>query len=124
MPEELRAGIGEHLFGCDECQTVCPFNATKRANGPLDPRFLPEPRWSETSLEAMLSLDDEGFVRLREGSPVGRATRVGLARNAAIVLGNRGDPAALPALEHAKSTHDSDMVREAAAWSMIRLGSG
>ncbi|MBX3231722.1 MAG: tRNA epoxyqueuosine(34) reductase QueG [Labilithrix sp.] len=131
---ELRPAIGEHLFGCDDCQTVCPFNATKRANGPLDPRFAPEPRWaeSETPLAAMLALDDEGFVRLREGSPVGRATRAGLARNAAIVLGNRlnkkiqensNDPSVVPALERASAEHDSPVVREAAAWALARLAS-
>lgn len=118
IPEELRSGLGERLFGCDECQTVCPFNATKRANGPLDPRFSPEPRWSSTPLASLLSLDEAGFVRLREGSPVGRATRVGLARNAAIVLGNRRDASAVPALEEAETSHDSPVVREAAAWSL------
>lgn len=123
IEESLRPAVGEHLFGCDDCQTVCPFNATKRANGPLDPRFSPEPRWHETPLAELLRLDDEGFVKLREGSPVGRATRVGLARNAAIVLGNRGDAEALPALEHAKSNHDSPIVREAAAWALLRLTS-
>lgn len=118
IPEDLRAGIGEHLFGCDDCQTVCPFNATKRANGPLDPRFAPEPRWSSTPLTDLLALDDAGFVTLREGSPVGRATRPGLARNAAIVLGNRGDRDAVPALEEARSSHDSAVVRDAADWSL------
>ena len=121
VPEELRAGIGEHLFGCDDCQTVCPFNATKRANEPLDPRFAPEPRWSETPLTDLLALDEPGFVRLREGSPVGRATRAGLARNAAIVLGNRGDSAAVPALERARDEHDSPIVRDAADWSLKLL---
>jgi epoxyqueuosine reductase len=124
IPEALRADIGDHLFGCDDCQTVCPFNATKRANGPLDPRFAPEPRWDslrETNgLAKLLALDDDGFVRLREGSPVGRATRIGLARNAAIVLGNRADPAAVPALERAAESHDAPVVREAAAWSLER----
>jgi epoxyqueuosine reductase len=124
IPEELRAGIGDHLFGCDDCQTVCPFNATKRANGPLDPRFAPEPRWDalrETNgLVELLALDDDAFVRLREGSPVGRATRIGLARNAAVVLGNRADPAAVPALERAAANHDSAVVREAAVSSLGR----
>ena len=89
IPEELHAGVGEHLFGCDDCQTVCPFNATKRAREPVDPRFEPQPRWETTTLDDLVALDDPGFAQLREGSPVGRATRAGLARNASIVLENR-----------------------------------
>ncbi len=124
VPTELRAGVGEHLFGCDDCQTVCPFNARALgANGPslTDERFLPDARWGETRLVDLLSLDDEGFVRLREGSPVGRATRAGLARNAALVLGNRGDESARAALQQAASEHDDPMVREAASWALSRL---
>lgn len=127
VPEELRAGVGTHLFGCDDCQTVCPFNA--RALGPrgpelTDPRFLPDARWSEISLPDLLTLDDEGFVRLREGSPIGRATRVGLARSAALVLGNRAPGEAsdleVVALGRAAEGHDDPTVREAAAWALAR----
>jgi epoxyqueuosine reductase len=88
IPEEMHAAIGEHLFGCDDCQTVCPFNATKRANGPLDPRFAPDPRW-DAPLESFIGIDEEKWLRLREGSPVSRATREGLSRNAEIILKNR-----------------------------------
>ncbi len=126
VDEELRAEMGEHLFGCDDCQTVCPFNARALGpNGPAleDPRFFPDPRWAATPLEALLTLDEEGFVRLREGSPVGRATRAGLARNAALLLGNRGDASAEPPLCHAAAHHDDPVVREAAAWALARLAS-
>ncbi len=128
IDEPLRCGVGEHLFGCDDCQTVCPFNAARarRASSEVDARFLPDPRWETTRLEDLLVLDDEGFVRLREGSPVGRATRAGLARNAALVLGNRGAASgkAREALERAHREHDSAIVREAAAWALARLGIG
>ncbi|MBX3261492.1 MAG: tRNA epoxyqueuosine(34) reductase QueG [Labilithrix sp.] len=123
IDEALRSGVGEHLFGCDDCQTACPFNATRarRAGGAVDPRFAADPRWTTTEVGDLLALDDEGFVRLREGSPIGRATRAGLARNAAFVLGNQGDEAAAPALERARTEHDSAVVREAAAWALERL---
>lgn len=134
VSEALRAGIGEHLFGCDDCQTVCPFNArtlgapaasaapeAARQAPTLDPRFAADPRWAGTTLEALLALDDDAFVRLREGSPIGRATRVGLARNAAIVLGNTGGPSSLAALARARDGHDADVVREAAAWAIARI---
>lgn len=127
VPEDLRAGIGEHLFGCDDCQTVCPFNTRVRGTARdaiVDPRFLADPRWRDVALVDLLALDDEGFVRLREGSAVGRATRTGLARNAALVLGNRRDATARAALERASAEHDSADVREAAAWALARIDSG
>lgn len=125
IPEGQRAAVGAHLFGCDDCQTVCPFNAgaqRRPTNEGLDARFVADPRWAEVDLATLLALDDEGFVRMREGSPIGRATRVGLARNAAIVMGNRGDPRDRAALERARASHDDAVVREAAGWALQRLG--
>jgi epoxyqueuosine reductase len=119
----LREGVGTHLFGCDDCQTVCPFNASRgrRATSEIDARLEPDARWSTARIEDLLALDDAGFVALRTGSPIGRATRIGLARNAAIVLGNRGDVSAVPALERAAREHDAPVVREAAAWAIAIL---
>ena len=102
---ELREAVGSHLFGCDDCQTVCPFNAGTAARAPLatddgDP-FAPLERWSRLSLEQLLSLDDSGWQQASQGTPLKRAGRASLARNAAIVLGNRRDPRALPALRAA-----------------------
>jgi epoxyqueuosine reductase len=116
----LREGVGEHLFGCDDCQTVCPFNATKK-RAARSSVFAPHPRWAEIGPEDILALDEAGWGALAEGSPVHRATREGLARNAAIVLGNRGDRAAIPALERAMTTHDSSAVREACSWAVTRI---
>jgi epoxyqueuosine reductase len=122
---DLRPGMGEHLFGCDDCQTVCPFNAAMGARSPLsdadgDP-FAPLERWSRLRLEDLLSLDETGWKALSEGTPLKRAGRAGLARNAAIVLGNRGDPTALPALRQAAAGHDHAVVREAAGWAIDRI---
>ncbi|HVJ91760.1 MAG TPA: tRNA epoxyqueuosine(34) reductase QueG [Labilithrix sp.] len=123
IDETLRPGVGEHLFGCDDCQTVCPFNAGRgrRAMSELDARFDADPRWTEFQMVDLLALDEATFVRLREGSPVGRATRAGLARNAAVVLGNRGDASSIPALERAMQEHDSGLVREAASWAIEQI---
>ncbi len=118
IPEDLREGVGEHLFGCDDCQTVCPFNQTDRTSSE---RFAPHPRWSTLRLTDALVPGDEAWARVSEGSPVHRATADGLARNAAIVLGNKGDPAALPCLDEASLHHPSAVVREAAAWAAARL---
>ena len=122
---ELREAIGGHLFGCDDCQTVCPFNAAARARAPSpqsdgDP-FRPLERWSRLRLEDLLVLDDAGWGALSEGSPLRRVGRSAIARNAAIVLGNRGDRAALTVLREAARSHDDATVRDAARWAIARL---
>ena len=123
IPEPLREGIGDRLFGCDDCQTVCPFNASSRAKPRTggDALFEADPRWADTSLRELVGLDEPAYARLREGTPVARATRVGLARNAAVLLGNQGRTGDLAALEGARSGHDSEMVREAAGWAIARI---
>jgi epoxyqueuosine reductase len=122
---ELRQGVGVHLFGCDDCQTVCPFNAGGGARAPLpkgdgDP-FAPLERWSRLGLEQLLALDEAQWEATSRGTPLKRAGRASLARNAALVLGNRGDPSALPALRAAAAGHDDAVVRDAAAWAASRL---
>jgi len=122
---ELRPGVGGHLFGCDDCQTVCPFNAGASARAPLpgddgDP-FAPLERWSRLRLEQLLTLDEAAWEATSRGTPLKRAGRASLARNAALVLGNRGDPSALPALRAAAARHDDAVVRDAAAWAASRL---
>jgi epoxyqueuosine reductase len=126
IPDEVAPDVGTHLFGCDDCQTVCPFNGGVAARSALDGSdgdpFQPLERWSQVGLEGMLEMDDSGWRALCEGTPVRRAGRAGMARNAAIVLGNRGDAAALPALRRAAETHDTAAVRQAASWAIARLG--
>ncbi|HEX8796432.1 MAG TPA: tRNA epoxyqueuosine(34) reductase QueG [Polyangiaceae bacterium] len=128
VPVEMRESIGTHLFGCDDCQTVCPFNAGTGARASTesaidgDP-FAPMARWSRVRLEELLALDDEQWELMSEGSPLRRAGRTGLARNAAIVLGNRRDASALSALEQAAAHHDDATVRESARWAIDRIHS-
>lgn len=114
IPEELRAPIGEHLFGCDDCQTVCPFNGAHRACDAA--MFEPLPRYVGLTLKDIL--DPRIAKEMTTGSPLRRTGPEGLARNAAIVLGNRGEKG--PALEGAARSHESEIVREAARWAMNR----
>jgi epoxyqueuosine reductase len=141
IPTEQRESVGDHLFGCDDCQTICPFNQSARPRPVEATRaFEPHPRWSTTELVDLLTMDEEGWRRLSEGSPMHRATAEGLARNAAIVLGN-GDAApsngtseeparggqhedVVRALDAAACSHPSPMVREAADWGLARLRPG
>ena len=126
IPDEHREGVGEHLFGCDDCQTVCPFNAGTEARSAPSTEdgapFAPLERWSTTRLEDLLALDDDGWRALSEGTPLKRAGRAGAARNAAIVLGNRGDAGVAATLQRAAGLHDDPAVREAAGWACARLG--
>lgn len=122
IPVSLRTDVGEHLFGCDDCQTVCPFNQSPRPTKAA-PRYEPLERWAEASLEELLSLEQgsERWSEVGEGSPLRRATAEGLARNAAVVLGNRGDRASLDALDRAAESHPSPIVRDAARWAADRV---
>jgi epoxyqueuosine reductase len=122
---ELRGALGARVFGCDACQTVCPFNAGVGPRAPLwdedgDP-FAPLERWSRVRLEHLLALDAAAWDQLSEGTPLRRAGRVRLARSAAIALGNAGHVEARAALHAAATSHDDATVREAASWALERL---
>ncbi|HEY2516384.1 MAG TPA: tRNA epoxyqueuosine(34) reductase QueG [Polyangiaceae bacterium] len=127
IPVELRAPLGGHLFGCDDCQTVCPFNHSSRPRPEQATRpFEPHARWRETEMVDLLRPGDAAWAEVSEGSPLHRATAEGLARNAAIVLGNdaetgAGSGLAREALRGAAQSHPSPMVREAASWALAEL---
>jgi epoxyqueuosine reductase len=112
VPRELRAALGEWLFGCDLCQTACPWN--RDAAAPSDEALSPD-------LREVLALDDEGFAARYGKTAVRRTGRVGFARNAAVVLGNTGNPAAAAPLARALEGHDASLVRAHAAWALGRL---
>ena len=118
--EDLRAPMGAHLFGCDDCQDVCPFNKTAPAAPELTLPFASDPRLA-TPADALLRMGEAAFEAWAHASPLQRPGRDGMARNAAIVLGNVGDRRHLPVLREAASTDPSDVVREAAAWALARL---
>jgi epoxyqueuosine reductase len=115
ISEDLRPGMEEWVFGCDICQDVCPWN--RHAPVTEEPAFQPRHGETTLSLAELLTLDEAGFRQRFKGSPILRAKRVGLARSAAIALGNRPDPAAATALEQALKDPEA-VVREAAAWAL------
>jgi epoxyqueuosine reductase len=121
LPPEHRQPMGPWLFGCDVCQDVCPYNhAAGLAEGTMA-AFEPGDRWSSVEAEHFLQMTQEEFAAWAEGSPLKRAGPEGLARNAAIVLGNRGGEKHLPVLEETGRSHPSAVVREAAAWAADAL---
>ena len=120
IPRELRAAMGDLLFGCDICQEVCPY--TRAAHAVDDPDVLP--RALENAYPALpwlLSMTEAEFRDTYRGTPVIRAKRPGLARNAAIALGNVGQERDVPDLVRALREHDAPLVRAAAAWALPRL---
>lgn len=124
IPEPLREGQGERVFGCDVCQEVCPWNRPGRS--PLaDPlglraRLAPRPGRRRPALAALLDLDEEGFRRLTRRSPLRRARYRGLVRNALVAAGNRRDPVLAPRVRrHAEG--DDPLLAEHARWALRRL---
>lgn len=117
IPVELRPLIGNWIYGCDICQEVCPFNASERER-PLPQEMAP--RFTSLELGRILHMGSSEHKRLVRDSAMRRVSRVQLARNAAVALGNSNDPAAIPVLEAAVD-HASELVREHVLWALERL---
>ena len=118
VPEDKRAGVGRHVFGCDICQDVCPWNRKRKQQG--GPAFEPRPGALAPDLGDLASLDDEAFRDRFRNSPVKRAKRRGLLRNVAVALGNSAEPSKRPILERLAADQDP-VVREHALWALDRL---
>jgi len=123
VPEELRGKMGRHLFGCDICQDVCPWNQTpRRAPASADPAFAPRAQLIDPSLEWIGGMNLEEFRHSFRGSPVKRAKLRGLLRSAAIAMGNSGDRTFLPRLRELAG-HPDAVVAEHAKWAIAKLES-
>lgn len=119
IPHELRSGMGEWLFGCDVCQDVCPWN--HKAPVSTEPAFQPVDDLHPVNAIELLSLDEAGFRDRFGHTPLARPKRSGILRNAAIVLGNRGDSLAVPALTQVLDDSEP-VIRGAVAWALGRIG--
>ena len=117
IPDELREGIGQQIFGCDICQDVCPWN--RKAPATDKPEFQPRGGLVNPALAWLAEISVEEFRETFRGSPIKRAKHSGLRRNALIAIGNSGDQTLLPVVERAE---DADpVVAEAARWAKKRL---
>src|SRR5579875_2520637 len=120
IPVELRSKMGNWVFGCDICQDVCPYTGAAR---PVDDSaFQPERvEHAFPSLRWLLRMSEAEFRETYRGRSVLRTKRSGLARNAAVALGNVGSTGDLALLEEVVACHDEPLVRGHAAWAMGRI---
>lgn len=118
VPVPLREGMGDWIFGCDICQEVCPWN--RKAPRSAEPVFAPRDGMRPIELTRLLALSEEEFAREFGHTPLARPGRRGIARNAAIALGNQKDIAAVSQLKRSLSDPEP-LVREAAAWALAQM---
>src|SRR5438874_1465386 len=118
IPEDIREGIGRHIFGCDICQDVFPWN--RKAPATSAPEFQAREGLINPALHWLAEMTAEQFREKFRGSPVRRTKHGGLRRNAAIAIGNSGDAQFLPLL-HRLSEDEDPVVAESARWAKEKL---
>ena len=118
IPEDLREGMGQHVFGCDICQDVCPWN--RKVPASQEPEFQPRQGLFNPALAWLGEMSAEEFRETFRGSPIRRTKRAGLRRNAAIAMGNGRNRDFLPILDR-MSADEEEAVADAAAWAKKQL---
>lgn len=117
---DLRAGLGNRIYGCDDCLAVCPWN--KFAVAASDQRYAARDDLAVPKLADLVGLDDSGFRAKFSGSPIKRIGRDRFVRNVLYAIGNSGDVQFLKAAQNLR--HDPDgAVADAACWAVDRLRS-
>jgi epoxyqueuosine reductase len=119
IPRDLRPLMGTWVYGCDICQDVCPHNTLVRMGQHTE--FAPRRDVPFPDLLELLHIDERTYQERFRHSAIKRAKRQGLRRNAAVALGNLGDPRAVPALARAVDDEDP-IIRGHAAWALGRIG--
>jgi len=121
IPRELRPLVGDHVFGCDVCQDVCPFNAgAQHAPRAAAPELAPRPGYGRPPLVRLLGMGAAQFRKWQQGSALRRIHRAQLLRNVAVALGNTGGADELPPLMHALGER-SPLVRAHVAWAIAQI---
>jgi epoxyqueuosine reductase len=124
IPTALRDKIGEHIYGCDICQDVCPWNvsfAQELREEAFTPRGAIAERDARSLARSILEMDEASYRLAFKGSAMKRAKRRGLARNAAVVLGNVGEDEDIGALEKALDDDADPLLREHAKWALGKV---
>jgi len=118
IPEHMREGMGRHVFGCDICQDVCPWNRKAPATSAAE--FQPRENLVNPALDWLAEMSAEEFREKFRGSPIRRTKRTGLRRNAAIAMGNSGNRKFLPTLNKLAADEDPS-VAASATWAAKKL---
>lgn len=119
IPEALRPGIGNRIYGCDDCQAVCPWNRFARPTE--NPDFAPRHGLDTATLLSLFGWDEAEFLKKTEGSAIRRISHVRWLRNVAVALGNGPAEKAVVDALTARKDHPDALVREHAAWALRRL---
>jgi epoxyqueuosine reductase len=119
VPEDLRAGLGNRIYGCDDCLAACPWNSFAQA-GAANRAFLPRAELTAPRLADLLRLDDAGFRALFSGSPIKRIGRDRFVRNCLYAAGNSRDPALFDEVRRLLDDPDP-AIADAADWALDRL---
>lgn len=120
IPEELRAPIGNRIFGCDDCQLVCPWNKFARRTD--EPDFRARNELDKATLAQLFAWDEDEFLRRTEGSAIRRSGHERWLRNIAVALGNAPTTPETVAALRSRGEHPSPVVREHVAWALSRHG--
>ena len=122
IPEPLRPLIGNRVYGCDDCQWVCPWNRFARVTREAD--FLPRDGLDQATLLELFSWDEGMFLARTQGSAIRRIGYAAWLRNLAVALGNAPSGSAVVAALNARADHPSTLVREHVRWALSRQSSG
>jgi epoxyqueuosine reductase len=114
----MREGLGRHVFGCDICQDVCPWNRKAPVTNALE--FQAREGLVNPALEWLAEMTEEAFRQKFRGPAVRRTKRSGLRRNAVIAMGNSGDRRFEPLLEKLRTDEDQ-VVADSAAWAAKKI---
>jgi len=118
IPASLRPMIGNRIYGCDDCQIVCPWNRFAKQSAEID--FIPRDELNAPTLVELFSWDETTFLKRFEGSPIRRIGYSAWLRNLAVALGNAPRSAAVTASLIARKAHPSQLVREHVVWALER----
>ncbi len=122
IPEPLRARLGNRVYGCDDCQLVCPWNRFAKATPETD--FLPRNGLDTATLLALFGWDEDEFLRRTEGSAIRRIGHERWLRNIAIALGNAPPSERVRAALSTRADDPSLLVREHVRWALLRHQQG
>ncbi len=122
IPEDLRPLMGNRIFGCDDCQLICPWN--RFSNFTEEQDFHPRQKLDKSSLLELFEWTEEEFLKRTEGSAIRRTGYIGWLRNIAVALGNSSGGELIEAALQKKLEHPSEVVREHVEWAMKQLQNG